>query len=122
MHSVREKRRELWETRSRLLHHGNASAHNALEIPEFLPKNNIVVLEQPPNSPHLAPCDFFLFSKLKEVIKGTHFQNSDAIKTAVTKDLRAIPENSFQECVEAWQRRLEKCIQAQGNYFEGDML
>ena len=110
MRSVREKRRELWETRSWLLHHDNAPAHNALGIGEFLAKNNIAVLEQPPYSPDLAPCDFFLFSKLKEVIKGTRFQGSEAIKTAVMRELRAILEEFFQECVEAWQRRLKKCI------------
>jgi len=34
---------------------------------EFLAKNNIniAVLEQPPHSPDQAPCDFFLFPKLK---------------------------------------------------------
>ena len=73
MRSLREKRRELWETRSWLLHHDNAPAHNALGIGEFLAKNNIAVLEQPPYSPDLAPCDFFLFPKLKKVIKGTRF-------------------------------------------------
>ena len=46
--------------------------------------NNIAVLEQPSYSPILASCDFFLFPKLKEVIKGTRFQDSKAIKTAVT--------------------------------------
>jgi len=46
MRTVREKRRELWETRSCLLHHDNAIAHNALGIWEFLAKNNIVLLEQ----------------------------------------------------------------------------
>ena len=79
-------------------------------------------MEQPPYSPDLSRCDFLLFPKLKEVIKETRFQDSGAIKTAVTKELRAIPEESFQECVEAWQKRLEKCIRAQGDYFEGDML
>ena len=54
MRSVREKRRELWETRSWLLHHDNAPAHNALGIQEFLAKTKIAVLEQ-------TPCDFFLF-------------------------------------------------------------
>jgi len=82
MRSVREKRRELWETRSWLHHHDNAPAHNALGIREFLAKNNIGVLEQPPYSPDLAPYDFFLFPKFKEVIKGTRFQDSEAIKTA----------------------------------------
>ena len=117
MRSVREKRRELWETRSWLHHHDNAPAHNAWEILEFLAKNNIAVLEQPPYSPDLAPCDFLLFPKLKEVIKGIRFKESEAIKTAVTRELRAaISDESFQECAEAWQRRLEKCIRAQGDY------
>ena len=73
----------------------------------------MAILEQPPYSLDLAPCDFFLLPKLKKVIKETCFQDSEAIKTAVTRELRAIPEEYFQECVEEWQRRLEKCIQAQ---------
>ena len=79
-------------------------------------------MEQLPYSPNLTLVDFFLFPKLSEVIKQTSFQDSKAIKTAVTRELRAIPEESFQECVEGWQRRLEKCIRAQGDYFESDML
>ena len=122
MRSVREKRREFWETKSWLLHHDNAPAHNALSIRQFLAENNIAVLEQPPYSPDLALCDFFLFPKLKGVIKGTRFQDSKAITTAVTKELRAIPMESFQKCIEAWQQRLEKCIRAQGDYFEWDKL
>jgi len=73
------------------------------EFRSFLPKIKIAVLKQPPYSPNLAPCDFFLFHKLKEVIKGTHFQDSEAIKTTMTSELWAIPEESFQECVEAWR-------------------
>ena len=66
MRSVREKKIELWETRTWLLHHDNAPAPNALRIREFLAKNNIAVLEQLPYSPDLVPCDFCLFSKLKK--------------------------------------------------------
>ena len=56
------------------------------EFGSFLPKITllIAVLEQPPYSPDLALCDFFLFPKLKEVIKRTRFQDSEAIKIAVT--------------------------------------
>ena len=45
MRLVREKRRELWEARSWLLHHDNTPAHYALGIWEFLAKNNIAILE-----------------------------------------------------------------------------
>ena len=110
MQSVREKRRELYKKKSWLLHHDNAPVHNALSIRDFLAKNNIAVLEQPPYSPDLAPCDFFLFPKLKGIMKGMRFQDIQAIKRAVTKELRAILKKSFQECMEAWQRRMEKCV------------
>ena len=98
MHSLREKRRELWETRSWLLHYDNAPAHNALGIREFLAKNNIVVPEQSPYSPDLAPCDFFCFSNLRKSSKELVSKIQKPLKKTVMRELQA-----FQECVEAWQ-------------------
>ena len=72
MCSVWEKRRELWETKSWLLHHDNTPAHNILSIQQFLAENNITMLEQAfTHSLDLAPCDFFL---LKELIFKTNKQ------------------------------------------------
>ena len=42
MRSVREKRRELWKTRSWLLHLDNDPAHNALGNREFLAKTTLL--------------------------------------------------------------------------------
>ncbi|CAM1306317.1 Uncharacterised protein r2_g1611 [Pycnogonum litorale] len=58
------------------------------------------------DSPDLAPCDFFLFPKLKGAIKRTRFEGVEAVKRAVTTELRAIPEESFHQCIEAWHRRV----------------
>jgi len=55
MLSVREKRRQKYENRSWLLHHDIAPAHNTLSIREFLAKNTIAVLEQPPYSADPPP-------------------------------------------------------------------
>ena len=77
-----------------------------LSIRQFLAEKNLAVLEQPPYSPDLAPCAFFLFPKLKEIIKGTCFEGVEAIKRALTTELRVTPEESFQQCKEAWQRRI----------------
>ena len=71
------------------------------------------MLDHPPYSPDLAPCDFFLFSKLKEAIKGVRFPDMEAIK-AVTMELKCIPEESFQKCMEAWQNRMRKCVRLEG--------
>ncbi|KAG5344564.1 SETMR methyltransferase, partial [Acromyrmex heyeri] len=40
-----------------ILRDDNAPSHNALIIREFLVKNNTNTIQQPPNSPDLAPCD-----------------------------------------------------------------
>ena len=70
----------------------------------------------------LAPCDFFLFPNLKGVIKGTRFEYMEVVKMNVTTELRDIPEESFQHCIEMWQRRMEKCIRFKGDYFEGETM
>jgi hypothetical protein len=38
------------------------------------------VLHHAPYWPYLAPCDFFLFRKLKHSLKGTHFQSIEDIR------------------------------------------
>ena len=111
--AVREKRRELWQDKSWLLHHDRAPAHIALSIWQFL-----AVLEQPPYSPDLAPRDFFLFPRLIGIIKGTCFESLEAISRAVTMESRGIPEEYFQQCIEVWQRGMEKCIRFQGDYLK----
>ena len=45
-------------------HHDNALCHSAISMKEFLAKKGISVVLQPPYSPDLSSCDFFLFPKL----------------------------------------------------------
>ena len=83
-------------------------------------KKNVTVLEQPFYSPGLTPCDFFLFPKVKNIFRGISFSSTNAIKNAVTKELRGIPQESFQKSIDARKSRIEKCVELIGDYFEGD--
>ena len=56
-----------------MLHHDNAPCHTAISVNKFLAKKGISVVPQPPYSPDLSLCDFFLFPKLKFHLKGRHF-------------------------------------------------
>lgn len=112
----------MWQDKSWLPHNDNESAHNALSIWHLLAKKNIDVLEQHSYSPDLVSCDFLLFPKLKGIINGTHFEGVKAIKRAVTMKLRGIQEESFQQCIEAWQIRMEKGIRLKGGYFEVETM
>ena len=65
---------------------------------EFLATKQITVLEHPDYSPDLAPNDFFLFPKIKEILKGRHFVDADDIRNNTTAALMSIPQNHFQNC------------------------
>ena len=105
-----------------VLHHDNAPCHTAISINEFLASKNIPVAPQPPYSPDLSPCDFFLFPKLKNHLKGNHFGTVKNIQTAVTDQLKVIPVSEFQHCYEEWKKRLQHCVASEGSYFEGDNI
>ena len=92
----------------------------ALSVREFLATKQITVLEHPAYSPDLAPSDFFLFLKIKEILKGRHFDDIDNIRSNTTAALKAISQNQFQNCYEGWTRHFHWCIASQGEYFEGD--
>ena len=70
--------------------HDNAPTHNAAIIKKFLANRSVAVLHHPPNSPDLAPADYFLFPMLKFSIKGRHFQTVEEIQCAVTRELNNI--------------------------------
>jgi hypothetical protein len=40
----------------------------------------------------MAPCDFWLFPKLKRPLKGSHFDSREEIMQNATKELRSLPE------------------------------
>jgi len=82
--SVRRKRAGLWPDKW-ILHHDNAPAHDALRVREFLAKNSITKMDGPPYSPDLAPCDFWLFPKLKNALKGQTF--ADLLTSNATSKL-----------------------------------
>ncbi|UYV61773.1 hypothetical protein LAZ67_1006451 [Cordylochernes scorpioides] len=87
---IRQKRPDLWKNKNWLLHHDNAPAHTSLLVRDFLAKNNTLMMPQPPYSPNLAPCDFFLFPKLKRPMKGRRYATLDEIKTASKEELKNI--------------------------------
>jgi transposase len=103
-----------------IFHHDNAPAHSAFSVAQYLTSKGIMVMPQPPYSPDLTPCDFFLFQKTKSAVKGHHFESTEDIKTSVTRALNDIPQAVFQECYKQRQHCWKRCVQAQGMYFEGD--
>jgi hypothetical protein len=59
-------------------------------VKQFLANKNITVLEHKPNSPNLAPCDFYLFPKIKSVLKGTNFVLVECVKAKMAETLNSL--------------------------------
>ncbi|KAG5331335.1 MOS1T transposase, partial [Acromyrmex charruanus] len=117
---VRKKRSELWKNKSWILHQDNAPAHNALSVKRYLAVRGTPVLEHAPYSPDLAPCDFFLFPKIKSALKGTRFESMEEVKRKSAELLNALTKEDFQHCFDQWKKRMERCVARGGEYIEGE--
>ena len=116
---VRRKRPKKWAN-GFILHHDNAPCHILLLVRHFLSNKNITVCPYPPYSPDLAPCDFWLFPKVKMTMKGKRFESIQGIEAAVTAQLKTLTKEDFQNCFRKWQERWDKCVWSEGEYFEGN--
>ena len=93
----------------------NAPVHNSILVTDHLTKMGIKTVPQPRYSPDLAPCDFWLFPKLR----GCRYETIEEMKEAVTKVIDTLTQEDFHG---AFQKLLQryKCIAAGGDYLEGD--
>ena len=67
LNKICQKQRASWAGKTWILYHDNAPAHTAFSVKQFLVSKEITMLHHPPYLPYLAPCDFFLFPKLKGI-------------------------------------------------------
>ena len=104
------------------MHHDNAPSHTALVLRDHFAKNSTHIVPQPPYSPDLALCDFWLFPKLKRPLRRHRFDTIEVIQAESKKALKAIPEIEFNNCFDDWKKRWHKCIISGRDYFEGDEI
>ena len=75
--------------------------HQSTTPSDYLTKMGIKTVPQPPYSPNLAPCDSFLFSKLR----GCRYETIEEMKEAVTKVIDTLTQEDFHG---AFQKLLER--------------
>ena len=78
---------------------------------------SIKTVLQLPYCPDLAPCDFWLFPKLR----GCRYETIEEMKEALTKVIDTLTqEEDFYGAFEKLLERYNKCIAAGVDYLEGD--
>ena len=114
-----QKRRPATGFKHVRLLHDNAPAHTSAIVTAFLKKEKVTVLPHPPYSPDLAPCDFFLFPKLKAFLAGRKYQSRQALGSAIHQYLITVPKSAYCDTFKKWIHRLKLCVSSHGEYFEG---
>ena len=76
----------------------------------------IKTVPHPPCSLDLAPCDFWLFPKLR----GCRYETIEEMKEAVTKVTDTLTREDFHWAFEKLLEWHNKCNADEGDYFDGD--
>ena len=69
-----------------------------------------------PYSPDLAPCDFWLFPKLR----GCRYKTIEEIKEAVMKVIDTLTQEDFNWAIQKLLERYNKSIATEWDYFKGE--
>ena len=91
-------------------------------VTEFLESEKVTILPHHPFSTNLVPCDYFLFPKLKYHLSGKRYNSRNALGSAVYQYLMGVPIEEYEKienCFQKWIDRLKRCIQVDGEYFDG---
>lgn len=115
--TLRRKRPELLN--NVIILHDNATSHTAACVQNLVRRWGWEILEHPPYSPDLSPCDFDLIPKLKTPLRGKRFANREDILTAFRREVAHIDASRTADGIQRLPHRWERCMEALGDYFEG---
>ena len=112
----RRKRSALFKSGQWHFHQDNEPVHNSIIVADCLTKMGIRTVPHTPHGPDLAPCDFWLFPKLRDC----RYETIEDMKEAVTKVNDMLTQEDCHGAFQKFLERYNKYIAAGGDYFEGD--
>jgi hypothetical protein len=71
-----------------------------------------VQIPHPPHSPDLAICDFDLFGRLKQQLRGTTVETAEELVDEVTRVLATLSKEELRKAFDHW---IERCGWVQNN-------
>ncbi|PNF39144.1 hypothetical protein B7P43_G01326 [Cryptotermes secundus] len=114
---MKEKIRSKWKTGGKgvAFLQDNARPHMAKTTMETLQKLKWNLLTHPPYSPDLAPCDFYLFGRIKSDLQGVWFMDNNAIIQTVREWIRLQPQALFEKGIRMLPECWKKCVDSGGD-------
>ena len=91
--------------------HDNASSHKCEVVKTFLASEKVKVLNHPPYSPDLSPCDFVLFPGLKKMLSGNKYTSRSSLGSAIYQRLHQIPKEDYLSAFRDWVKGYKNVFQ-----------
>jgi histone-lysine N-methyltransferase SETMAR len=98
------------------IHFDNASPHTAETTQDLLKAMGLNVMPQPPYSPDISPCDFYLFGRVKREMRGRKHMTPEETQADFEGILNSITFQERIDVMEEWISRLKKVIETGGEY------
>ena len=112
------ERQEKTRLRRLTFHDDNAQLHQALMTTEYSTENRVKSYQNPPYSPNLSLCDFFLFQKLKNRLREIQFNNDEEMLEALDHAIGCLTTEDFQNCFDDWFSRMQTSTHVGREYFK----
>ncbi|GBN09663.1 hypothetical protein AVEN_33502-1 [Araneus ventricosus] len=93
--AIKNHRRSLL-SKGAILLQDNAHPHVAKHCTDLLKRCRWEVLDHPPYSPDLAPCNFHVLEPLRNALKGCRFSDDNEVRASVEEWFRMKPKTFFQ--------------------------
>ncbi|KAL7726572.1 hypothetical protein ACLKA6_010437 [Drosophila palustris] len=92
-----KKKRPHMAKKKVLFHQDNAPAHKSVVAMMKLCELHYEILPNPPYSPDLAPCDYYLFPNLKKWLGGKKFQSNEQVICETNAYFEDLDQSYFME-------------------------
>jgi hypothetical protein len=79
------------------------------------------LMNQPPYSPDISPCDFFAFAHVKGKLAGMHHSSRDQLLKSLKEIFKDFTPLVLKRVCINWMKRLRFVIGSEGKYYDSRM-
>ena len=80
----------------------------------YMVSEKVKVLNRPPYTPDLSPCDFFLFPRLKKMLSGNKYTSRSSLGSTIYQCLQQIPKRRLFICFSRLGKKVTKMCFSKG--------
>ena len=92
--------------------HDKSRSHKSAAVTDLLRSWQWEILEHPPYSPDMSPCDYHLMAKVKEPLRGTRYNTRNELIRAIGQSVRNINKDGSVDDIRSlpniWQKVINK--------------